>query len=367
MSGRLFLPATVVQLVTGIAAGPLARRIPARTLLVLGTIRIVPGCTLLAIAHTAARQIAFATAVSSIGFGIDLSALSRSSCKSVPPEHTSAATGMDANMRTIGGALGASIVTAITAYITNGFTDASGYTIAFAILAAIAARSLIATLLPPLSPRRTNQSTARRRPHERPRRAVWAVEPSRVRPRAAAPNGGSGWRCVPGLSSPKAPRLIRSIVRRPIGSAGAVARLRWPRAGQAYGEWAAPPALDCRVPGAAAGRVRDVRSLRSRGVRGTDRQELLTAGDVVGAGSGLAPVELTPQERQIPQRVPVTASGMRRSVPSSSAALGPWSGTCARSSASSVLMPAASAPRSGSVAQLAARGSLVAAVGESAC
>ncbi|WP_284045681.1 MFS transporter [Paractinoplanes maris] len=151
LSGLLFVPVTVVQLVAGIAAGPLSSRLPAKLLLVLGGIPVIAGFILLAFAHESAWQIVLATAVSGAGFGLGLSALSALVVHAVPAAHTGAATGMNANLRTIGGAIGAAIVTAILAAHTGAgsFPTETGWTIAFTVLALAAVLGLAASLLIP--------------------------------------------------------------------------------------------------------------------------------------------------------------------------------------------------------------------------
>ncbi|MFC4326439.1 MFS transporter [Streptomyces andamanensis] len=50
-AGLLFLPATAAQFLAGLAAGPLARRVPTKTLLVAGSVPTVAGFLLLAVLH----------------------------------------------------------------------------------------------------------------------------------------------------------------------------------------------------------------------------------------------------------------------------------------------------------------------------
>ncbi len=150
-AGLLFLPATATQFLSGLAAGPLARRVPTKTLLVGGSVPVVAGFLLLAAFHGGAWQVALATAVAGAGFGIGLSALSVVVVHAVPAEHTGAATGTNANIRTIGGAVGAAAVATILASgtSTGGHPAESGYTTVFVLLAATAAAGLLAGLLIP--------------------------------------------------------------------------------------------------------------------------------------------------------------------------------------------------------------------------
>jgi MFS family permease len=86
-----------------------------------------------------------------LGFGIALSALSAVVVHAVPAAQTGAAAGMNANVRTIGGALGAAMVSTILGSHSGalGLPTASGYTIAFSALAVAALGSLVACLAIP--------------------------------------------------------------------------------------------------------------------------------------------------------------------------------------------------------------------------
>ncbi|XVV16527.1 MFS transporter [Actinoplanes sp. CA-131856] len=144
-SGLLFLPVTLTQLVTGTIAGPLARHVSPKVLLVLGGVPVVLCFVLLAVAHSAAWQIVLATAIGGLGFGLSLSALSAIVVHAVPASHTGAATGMNANIRNLGGAVGAAAVSSIL----TATAGERGWVIAFAALAVTAALGVLASLLIP--------------------------------------------------------------------------------------------------------------------------------------------------------------------------------------------------------------------------
>ncbi|MGP4012953.1 MFS transporter [Streptomyces sp. 4N124] len=154
VSGLLFLPVMASQFVGGLASGPLARRMPAKLLLVLGTLPTIVGFLLLALVHSSAWLVSLAAAIAGLGFGIGLSALSAAVVHAVPVEHTGAATGMNANIRTIGGAVGAAAVAAILAShtTTGGSPSEDGFTTAFLLLALAGVVGLISCLLIPTGP-----------------------------------------------------------------------------------------------------------------------------------------------------------------------------------------------------------------------
>jgi MFS family permease len=149
VSGLLFLPVTATQFLSGLAAGRLAKRFSMKALLVAGSVPIVISFLLLALVHGSALLVALDIAVGGLGFGLGLSALSAVVVAAVPAEHTGAATGMNANIRTIGGAVGAALVATILASHTgaSGVPSESGYTTAFLLLAVAAVAGLLASLL----------------------------------------------------------------------------------------------------------------------------------------------------------------------------------------------------------------------------
>lgn len=151
VSGLLFLPVMASQFVGGLAAAPLGRRMSAKLLLIIGTLPTIAGFFLLAFLHSSAWLVSLAAAIGGLGFGIGLSALSAAVVHAVPAEHTGAATGMNANIRTIGGAVGAATVAAILASHTgnDGFPEEGGFTTAFLVLALAGVMGLISCLLIP--------------------------------------------------------------------------------------------------------------------------------------------------------------------------------------------------------------------------
>ncbi|PSM42981.1 MFS transporter [Streptomyces dioscori] len=151
VSGLLFLPVAAVQFLTGLAAGPLARRFSVKALLVVGSLPIIIGFLLLARFHGNAWLISLETSIVGIGFGIGISALAAVVVHAVPAEHTGAAAGMNANVRTIGGAVGTALVATVLASHTGSgaFPDEAGYSTAFLLLAVGAVAVLAACLLIP--------------------------------------------------------------------------------------------------------------------------------------------------------------------------------------------------------------------------
>jgi hypothetical protein len=104
-----------------------------------------------AFAHSQQWEIYVATGVLGIGFGLAFSAMSANVVSAVPAGQTGVATGMNANIRTIGGSIGAAAMASIvTAKLEpSGLPAGSGYTTGFGVMAAVLlVAALAATLIP---------------------------------------------------------------------------------------------------------------------------------------------------------------------------------------------------------------------------
>ena len=93
---------------------------------------------ILAFAHGQEWEIYVATALMGVGFGLAFSAMSALVVAAVPASQTGVASGMNANIRTIGGSIGAAAMASIvTAQLEpSGLPEESGYTTGFAVMAA---------------------------------------------------------------------------------------------------------------------------------------------------------------------------------------------------------------------------------------
>ena len=149
-SGFLTLPLTLGMLLTGLTTAPLARRLPTKVLMVLGAVPPVGLFLILAFAHDYRWEILLGGAIGGLGFGIALSALSAHVVGAVPRAHTAAA-GMNANIRTIGGAIGAAIVATVLGSHAGsaGVPSGHGWVVAFLALALAAAAGAATCLLIP--------------------------------------------------------------------------------------------------------------------------------------------------------------------------------------------------------------------------
>ena len=136
-SGHLLLPSAVASFLVGFTTARLVRVFGTRVVVISGTLTMAAAFASIALWHDATWQLYVATASQGIGSGLVVSSLAGVVIASVPREQTGVAGGMNANIRTIGGAIGAAAMASIvTARIgASGLPVESGYTVGFAVLA----------------------------------------------------------------------------------------------------------------------------------------------------------------------------------------------------------------------------------------
>jgi EmrB/QacA subfamily drug resistance transporter len=150
-SGLMLLPATITMFIVGIFAGRLARQFGGKVLVIAGCLIGCASMSILAFAHQHEWQIYLSTALMGIGFGLAFSAMSALIVAAVPPSQTGVASGMNANIRTIGGSIGAAIMASIVTsrLAATGLPTDAGYTAGFAVLACGLLLAAMAGLLMP--------------------------------------------------------------------------------------------------------------------------------------------------------------------------------------------------------------------------
>ncbi len=136
-SGRLLLPSAVASFLVGFATARLIHAVGARLVIMTGTVLTGLAFASMALFHDTTWQLYAATTVQGVGSGLVFSSLAGVVIASVPRAQTGVASGMNANIRTIGGSLGSAVMAGVvTARMGPGGLPAeSGYTIGFAILA----------------------------------------------------------------------------------------------------------------------------------------------------------------------------------------------------------------------------------------
>lgn len=150
-AGHMMLPGTICSFMLGLVGARIAARIGLRTTIVLGTFAISGALAMAALAHQQAWQLYVVSGLSGVGAGLAFACLSTAVVESVPPSQTGVATGMNANLRTVGGSIGVAVTTTLaTAHtLPSGYPLESGYTQGFAVLAGSAGAAALAALLIP--------------------------------------------------------------------------------------------------------------------------------------------------------------------------------------------------------------------------
>ncbi|XUL86507.1 MFS transporter [Streptomyces galilaeus] len=150
-SGLLMLPMLIAMFVSGVLSGRLEPVVGAKALLTTGAALGAVACTVLTLWHDQQWQIALVAGIFGLGIGLAFASMANLIVGSVPPEQTGAATGMNANIRTIGGSIGAAVTSVlVTGHLqASGLPYGSGYTHGFALLAVLLLGAALAALLVP--------------------------------------------------------------------------------------------------------------------------------------------------------------------------------------------------------------------------
>jgi MFS family permease len=150
-SGLLMLPQTIASFVLGLVAGKLAQRIGSKLVLLVGTLVSAAGYLAMALAHDSQGAILTVSVVMGVGFGLAFAAMSNLIVAAVPPSQTGVASGMNANIRTIGGSLGAAVMASVVTARTGpaGLPAEAGYVNGFLMLTGALVLAAGAVLLIP--------------------------------------------------------------------------------------------------------------------------------------------------------------------------------------------------------------------------
>jgi EmrB/QacA subfamily drug resistance transporter len=150
-SGLLLLPQSIATFLAGLASGRLAHRFGSKAVLVVGA-TLTAGATLgLLLAHDHLWQVLVESTVLGLAFGLAFAALSNLIVDAVPRSQTGVASGMNANIRTVGGALGSAVVASVVTAgaRSDGYPVEAGYTHGFAVLVVTSGlAALVAVLVP---------------------------------------------------------------------------------------------------------------------------------------------------------------------------------------------------------------------------
>ncbi|WP_369135858.1 MFS transporter [Modestobacter sp. I12A-02662] len=154
-SGLMNLPQTVTSFVLGLLAGRIAARVGSKASLVAGVLVGGLGYLLFALVHEQKWEIYASSAVIGAGFGLVFAAMSNLVVAAVPPHQTGVASGMNANIRTVGGAIGAAVIALVITASAGpaGLPTEGGYVLGFLLLAGAMLLAALAALLIPGVPR----------------------------------------------------------------------------------------------------------------------------------------------------------------------------------------------------------------------
>jgi MFS family permease len=156
-SGQLLLPSAVASFVVGFTTSTLIRRFGVRSMITTGLLTSGAAFVSIALFHDHTWQLYAATTVQGLGSGMVFSSLAGVVVASVPGEQTGVASGMNANIRTIGGSIGAAVMAGIiTAHHgVGGYPAERGYQIGFVVLGVVMALASVAALRIPETHRQT--------------------------------------------------------------------------------------------------------------------------------------------------------------------------------------------------------------------
>ena len=138
LAGLFLFPQSMGMLVVGLVNGRITAAIGSKAALAIGGLLGGLSFGLLAAAHGRPWQFFFATTIMGLGTGLGFAAMSNLIVGAVPSSQTGVATGMNANVRTIGGAIGSQLVATILAsgVALGAFPHSSAYVVSFLVLGA---------------------------------------------------------------------------------------------------------------------------------------------------------------------------------------------------------------------------------------
>ena len=219
LSGLFLAPNSGAMLITGVLIGALTARFGSKLLLATGGLMGSASFAVLMFTSDAEWKFLVATTVSGLGIGLAFAAMSNLVVDAVPDTQTGAATGMNANIRTIGGAVGSAIVASILASgAIGGVPVLHSYSFAFGVLAASFLLAAVAAIVVPVQRWRVEQPGGAM---ARSEAGVAASAPAGAAagavPAGAVPAGAAAGAVPAGATVPGEPGVEGSVPR-PIAS-----------------------------------------------------------------------------------------------------------------------------------------------------
>jgi MFS family permease len=150
-AGLFLIPSTLMMMISAPLGGRLAGRFGSKVPLVLGSAITSSAYVVLAVAHTTHWQIYVASLLLGIGVGFAWASMANLIVEAVRPDQTGIATGMNAVMRTIGGAVGGQVAASLLAasLLANGLPEERGYILSFIVMAVALGGGVAASLAVP--------------------------------------------------------------------------------------------------------------------------------------------------------------------------------------------------------------------------
>ncbi|MFC7622517.1 MFS transporter [Microlunatus sp. GCM10028923] len=147
-AGLFVLPMAITMVIAGPLAGKLGPRVGFRAILIIACAVAGTGFVVLAAAHPWAPAVLLGSGVVGVGIGFAFAAMANLVISAVGRDRVGESTGINAIMRTIGGAIGAQTAGLIITALGDGDgPTAAGYSVAFTVSAAALGLALITALL----------------------------------------------------------------------------------------------------------------------------------------------------------------------------------------------------------------------------
>jgi MFS family permease len=138
-AGFVIAPQPVLVIVVGTLTGRLVGRIGSHLVLVCGAAACTAAMLLVAVAHSAEWELYLAMGIIGVGIGLAVAAQGHLAVTSVPRHQTGVSAGMNANIRLIGGSIGAALMGAVVTSSASrtGRPTVTGYSWAFGVIALV--------------------------------------------------------------------------------------------------------------------------------------------------------------------------------------------------------------------------------------
>lgn len=145
-AGRMMLPTAAMTIVAGMFVARGSRRIGTRQMVLLGCLVSAIGLAMAAFEHRFSWELYLCAALTGTGSGLVFAALAGAVVVLADPARTGAATSVNLNVRTIGGAVGTALTgTIVTSKLQeSGYPVEGGYTVGLGVLALCAICAAVA-------------------------------------------------------------------------------------------------------------------------------------------------------------------------------------------------------------------------------